>query len=56
MIEDAYRLGDTHHVADDLDAARQAWQHALTILDDLASPDASLVEAKLHQHVERSGM
>ena len=40
-------LGDTHHAAGDPDAARDAWQQALTILDDLDHPDAAQVRAKL---------
>jgi hypothetical protein len=30
-------------------ATRDAWQQALTILDDLDHPDADTVRAKLHQ-------
>jgi tetratricopeptide (TPR) repeat protein len=41
-------LGDTHHTAGDPDAARDAWQQALTILDDLDHPDADTVRTKLH--------
>jgi hypothetical protein len=41
-------LGDTHHTADDSDAAREAWQRALTILDRLDHPDAHTVRTKLH--------
>jgi DNA-binding SARP family transcriptional activator/tetratricopeptide (TPR) repeat protein len=41
------RLGDTHHAAGNADAARTAWQHAVTILDDLDHPDAERVRAKL---------
>jgi DNA-binding SARP family transcriptional activator/tetratricopeptide (TPR) repeat protein len=40
-------LGDTHHAADDRRQARQAWQQALDILDDLRHPDADQVRAKL---------
>jgi hypothetical protein len=40
-------LGDTHHAAGNPDAARDAWQHALTILDDLDHPDADQVRTKL---------
>jgi hypothetical protein len=40
-------LGDTHHAADNLPAAREAWQHALTILQQLDHPDARQVRAKL---------
>ncbi len=41
------RLADTYHAAGDLDAARQAWQHALNILDELHHPDADEIRAKL---------
>jgi tetratricopeptide (TPR) repeat protein len=40
-------LGDAHHAVGDLDAARDAWQLALDILDDLDHPDADAVRAKL---------
>jgi hypothetical protein len=40
-------VGDTHHAAGDLDAAGTAWRRALTVLDDLAHPDADQVRAKL---------
>ncbi len=39
--------GDTHLAAGDLHAARQAWQEALAILDDLHHPDAKSVRGKL---------
>jgi hypothetical protein len=41
------RVGDIRHAADDLPGAREAWQQALTILDDLGHPDADKVRAKL---------
>ena len=41
------RLGDTHHAAGGLHSARDAWQHAATILDQLDHPDAGQVRAKL---------
>jgi tetratricopeptide (TPR) repeat protein len=41
------RLGDTHRAAGNSDAARDAWQQALTILDQLDHPDADQVRAKL---------
>ncbi|HZM79714.1 MAG TPA: tetratricopeptide repeat protein [Candidatus Limnocylindrales bacterium] len=41
-------LGDTHHAAGNLQAARDAWQQALTILEQLDHPDAETVRAKLH--------
>jgi tetratricopeptide (TPR) repeat protein len=40
-------LGDTHHATGNLQAARDAWQQALTILDDLDHPDAGQVRTKL---------
>jgi hypothetical protein len=40
-------VGDTHHATHDLNAARDAWQHALTILTELDHPDAAQVRAKL---------
>lgn len=41
------RLGDAHLAATDPEAARNAWQQALAILDDLHVPDADQVRAKL---------
>jgi len=40
------RLGDTYESAGD-PAARDAWQEALTIFDDLRRPDADDVRARL---------
>jgi tetratricopeptide (TPR) repeat protein len=40
-------LGDTHHAAGDRHQARQAWEQALDILDDLRHSDADQVRAKL---------
>jgi tetratricopeptide (TPR) repeat protein len=40
-------LGDTRHAAGDLPQARQAWQQALAIFEDLQHPDAEKVRAKL---------
>ncbi|TCO62749.1 AfsR/SARP family transcriptional regulator [Actinocrispum wychmicini] len=40
-------LGETHQVMGDLAAARQAWQGALDIYDQLGSPDAEQLRAKL---------
>jgi tetratricopeptide (TPR) repeat protein len=40
-------LGDAHHAAGKLDAAREAWQEALGILDQLHHPDADQVRARL---------
>jgi tetratricopeptide (TPR) repeat protein len=42
-------LGDAQHAAGQHDAARETWQQALTILDDLRHPDASQVRGKLRQ-------
>jgi DNA-binding SARP family transcriptional activator/Tfp pilus assembly protein PilF len=41
------RLGDTHQARSDGGAARQAWQQALAILDDLQHPDAEQIFARL---------
>jgi tetratricopeptide (TPR) repeat protein len=40
-------LGDARHAAGELPQARQAWQQALAIYDDLQHPDAGDVRAKL---------
>jgi DNA-binding SARP family transcriptional activator/tetratricopeptide (TPR) repeat protein len=40
-------LGDSHTAAGDRQRGRDAWQHALAILDDLNHPDAGAVRAKL---------
>jgi DNA-binding SARP family transcriptional activator/Tfp pilus assembly protein PilF len=44
------RLGDTQHTTGDNNAARNAWQAALDILDDLDHPDADTVRTKLGDH------
>ena len=41
-------LGDAQHAGGHTEAARDAWQQALTILDQLSHPDAEVVRAKLH--------
>ena len=41
-------LGDAHATAGNPAAARDAWQHALAVFDDLHHPDAAPVRAKLH--------
>jgi DNA-binding SARP family transcriptional activator/tetratricopeptide (TPR) repeat protein len=41
------QLADTHHAAGHPEAARDAWQQALTILDQLDHPDADTVRTKL---------
>jgi tetratricopeptide (TPR) repeat protein/transcriptional regulator with XRE-family HTH domain len=41
------RLGDVWHSSGDLDAARDAWQEALAILDDLGHHDATQLRVKL---------
>jgi hypothetical protein len=40
-------LGDTRHADGELTQAREAWQQALAILEDLEHPDADQVRAKL---------
>jgi tetratricopeptide (TPR) repeat protein len=40
-------LGDARHAAGELPRARQAWQQALDIYDDIQHPDAEKVRAKL---------
>ena len=44
-------LGDAYHAAGDLDHARQAWQEALAILEDLNHSDANQVRARLRGEV-----
>ncbi len=41
-------LGDAYLAAADSCAARDAWQQALAVLDDLRHPGAEQVRAKLH--------
>jgi tetratricopeptide (TPR) repeat protein len=43
------RLGDVHHAAGNPSGARDAWEHAAQILDNLADPDADSVRNKLKQ-------
>src|SRR5262249_62090654 len=45
--ETLIHLGDTHRAAGAPEAAREAWQQALTILIDLDHPDADAVRTKL---------
>jgi tetratricopeptide (TPR) repeat protein/transcriptional regulator with XRE-family HTH domain len=45
--ETLVRLGDTHQAAGDGAAARDAWQQAAKILDELDHPDTDQVRAKL---------
>ena len=40
-------LGDTYHSAGELAQAREAWQQALAIFEDLQHPEADRVRAKL---------
>ncbi|HEY2578876.1 MAG TPA: tetratricopeptide repeat protein [Streptosporangiaceae bacterium] len=40
-------LGDAHEAAGNTEAAHDAWQQALTILDELDHPDAAQISAKL---------
>jgi tetratricopeptide (TPR) repeat protein len=46
------RLGDAYEAAAEPDAAKDAWQQALAILDDLHHPDAAHVRAKLSKPLE----
>lgn len=46
-------IGDTHHATGNTAAARQAWQHAQTILDKLTHPDAEKIRVTL-RHFEES--
>ena len=48
------RLGDIHHSCRSQAAAAEAWQHALTILDELVHPDAPPVRAKLAKFANNS--
>jgi tetratricopeptide (TPR) repeat protein len=41
------RLGDAHRAVGDQPAAREAWQQALAVLDDLHHPDAAQVLSRL---------
>ncbi|GAA2521249.1 hypothetical protein [Winogradskya humida] len=41
------KLGETHRATGDLDAARDAWEDALAILDDIGRPEADAVRADL---------
>jgi tetratricopeptide (TPR) repeat protein len=43
-------LGDAYHAASQPAAARDAWQQALTILDDLDHPSAADIRTRLHDH------
>jgi tetratricopeptide (TPR) repeat protein len=47
QAEALMHIGDAHHAAGNTGAARDAWQQALIILDDLQHPNASQVRAKL---------
>ena len=40
-------LGDTRHAAGNLPQARQAWQEALAIFEDMQHPSADQVRGKL---------
>lgn len=40
-------FGDTYHATGNTAAAREAWQQALTIFDQLGHSDAEQVRAKL---------
>lgn len=47
-------LGDTYHAAADEDKAQDAWRQAAAIFDDLHSPDAARIRAKLRQRASDS--
>ena len=47
-------LGDTRYAAGDLPQARQAWQQALAILEDIQHPGTEQVRAKLGGADEKS--
>jgi tetratricopeptide (TPR) repeat protein len=40
-------VGDCHHAAGDTDTAREEWQRALSILEDLHHPDAEQLRSRL---------
>jgi tetratricopeptide (TPR) repeat protein len=48
QVEVLIHLGDSHDASGQPPAARQAWQQALDILDDLDHPRADEVRARLH--------
>jgi hypothetical protein len=48
-------LGETHDDAGDRDTALDAWQHALTILDELHHPDAAQIHTKLTTRTAAAG-
>ena len=48
-------LGDARHAAGELPQARQAWQQALAIYDDIQHPDADKVRAKLASSANLAG-
>jgi len=52
--ESLVRLGDCHRDLGDLAGAREAWRRALTVFDDLGSPDADSVRDKLVEIDESS--
>jgi predicted negative regulator of RcsB-dependent stress response len=43
------RLGDAHQALGDRAAAREAWQQALAVLDELHDPGAAQVESRLDE-------
>jgi hypothetical protein len=45
-----------HHVTGNLNATRDAWQLALTVLADLDHPDAEHVRAKLRELDHHGGL
>ncbi len=50
------RLGDIQAAASNTQAARDTWQEALAILDNLAHPEASQIRSRLRQASENAGI
>ena len=49
-------LGDVHHSAGDIGAARRAWRGALRIFDEIKHPDRERVRAKLRSPAPAAAM
>jgi hypothetical protein len=52
--ETLIHLGDTRHAAGELALARDTWQQALAIFEDIQHPDAGQVRAKLASTNDRA--
>ena len=48
-------LGDSHHGAGEVAAAREAWRRAMAILNELDHPDAGQIRVKLIEAGAGSG-